>query len=59
MAALPCVAVQGQQRTKPGSASIIRNNGSQRHIAALIITPYGKMPAHNYFKMQTNGVIIV
>lgn len=45
----------GQQRTKPGSASITKNNGPQRHIAALITTPNGKRPAHNCFEMQANG----
>lgn len=37
-----------------GQHQLGKNNGPQRHIAALITTPNGKGPAHNYFKMHAN-----
>lgn len=53
--AFPCTAVWGSTENKARVGINYKNNGPQRHIVALITTPNGKRPAHNYFKMQANG----
>lgn len=55
MAALPCTAVLGSTENRSRVSINYKNNGPQRHRAALITNPNGKRPVHNCFKMQVNG----
>lgn len=59
MTAMPCTAVLRSKETKDRvSINYKKNSGPQRQTAALITTPNGKRPVHNYFTMQVNGKII-